>query len=101
MRLIALKSLRKFWARHPQAEQPLCAWADEVRQAQWKRPVNIKVQFASASILKSRRVVFNIKGNDYRVVTAIAYRFQAIYVKFVGTLYSLGATLSFTVESRP
>ncbi|HXD84410.1 MAG TPA: type II toxin-antitoxin system HigB family toxin [Rudaea sp.] len=101
MRLIALKSLRKFWARHPQAEQPLRAWADEVRQAQWKRPADIKVQFASASILKSRRVVFNIKGNDYRVVTAIAYRFQAIYVKFVGTHAEYDEIDADEVESRP
>lgn len=101
MRLIALKSLRKFWARHPQAEQPLRAWADEVRQAQWKCPADIKVQFASASILKSRRVVFNIKGNDYRVVTAIAYRFQAIYVKFVGTHAEYDEIDADEVESRP
>ncbi|MDN5680315.1 MAG: type II toxin-antitoxin system HigB family toxin, partial [Ewingella sp.] len=48
-------------------------------------PNHIKEQFRSASILKSRRVVFNIKGNDYRLVAAIAYRFGAIYIKFMGT----------------
>jgi mRNA interferase HigB len=85
MRLIALKTLREFWVKHGNAEQPLRAWADEVRQAQWAKPADIKKQFASASILKSRRVVFNIKGNEYRVVVAVAYRFQAVYVKFVGT----------------
>ncbi|HEX7917211.1 type II toxin-antitoxin system HigB family toxin [Rudaea sp.] len=100
MRLIALKSLREFWARHPQAEQPLRAWADEVRQARWKRPADIKAQFASASILKSRRVVFNIKGNDYRVVTAVAYRFQAVYVKFVGTHAEYDEIDADEVESR-
>lgn len=85
MRLIALKTLRDFWTKHRDVEQPLRAWADEVRQAQWKKPADIKMQFASASILKDRRVVFNIKGNDYRVVVAVAYRFQAAHVKFVGT----------------
>lgn len=101
MRLIALRSLREFWARHPQAEQPLRAWADEVRQARWKRPADIKAQFASASILKSRRVVFNIKGNDYRVVAAVAYRFQAVYVKFVGTHAEYDEIDADAVESRP
>jgi len=85
MRLIAVKTLREFWHVHPVAEQPLRAWADEVRQAAWRQPADVKAQFANASILKSRRVVFNIKGNDYRVVTAIAYRFQVVYVEFVGT----------------
>ena len=85
MRLIALKTLRDFWAKHRDAEQPLRAWAEEVRQARWAKPADIKMQFASASILKSRRVVFNIKGNEYRLVVAVAYRFQAVYVKFVGT----------------
>ena len=45
----------------------------------------LKAQFGSASILKGRRVVFNIKGNDYRLIVAVAYRFQAVYIKFVGT----------------
>ncbi|MGH8216633.1 MAG: type II toxin-antitoxin system HigB family toxin [Rhodanobacteraceae bacterium] len=85
MRLIALKALREFWAEHRDAEQPLRAWANEVRQARWTTPADIKMQFATSSILKSRRVVFNIKGNEYRIVVAVAYRFQAVYVKFVGT----------------
>lgn len=85
MRLIAIKTLREFWEQYPDAEQPLRAWADEVRAASWRTPADIKARFASASILKSRRVVFNIKGNDYRLVAAVAYQFQAVYVKFVGT----------------
>jgi mRNA interferase HigB len=48
-------------------------------------PSDIKAQFGSASILKNRRVVFNIKGNDYRLVVAVAYRYQSVDIKFVGT----------------
>ena len=76
MRIVAIKILRDFWMRHPDAKSQIEAWADEVGKAGWKQPADIKVQFRSASILKNRRVVFNIKGNDYRLVAAVAYRFQ-------------------------
>jgi mRNA interferase HigB len=56
-----------------------------VQAAQWAIPADVKAQFCNASILPGRRVVFNIKGNDYRLVVAIAYAFGAAYVKFVGT----------------
>jgi mRNA interferase HigB len=49
------------------------------------QPAQIKEQYRSASILKSKRVVFNIKGNDYRLVVFVAYHYQAVYVKFIGT----------------
>jgi len=85
MKLIAVKILRDFWSIHPDAEQPLKAWVDEVKKTSWTQPADIKARHKSASILKNRRVVFNIKGNDYRLVVAIAYGFQAVYVKFIGT----------------
>ena len=85
MKIIAIKTLRDFWTANPDAEQPLKAWVDEASKAEWKTPAEIKEQYRSASILKNRRVVFNIKGNDFRLVVAIAYRFGAIYIKFVGT----------------
>lgn len=85
MNLVAVKFLRAFWEKHPDAEQPLKSWADEVKKASWKHPAEIKEQYRSASILKNRRVVFNIKGNDYRLVASVAYHFQAVYVKFIGT----------------
>lgn len=85
MRVIAVKTLRDFWAAHPDSEQPLLAWFDEASKAAWKQPVDIKAQYASASILKNRRVVFNIKGNDYRLVVAVAYKLGVVYVKFIGT----------------
>lgn len=53
--------------------------------ATWKSPTDIKAQYRNASILKNRRVVFNIKGNNYRLIVAIAYKQQIVYVKFVGT----------------
>ena len=85
MRVIAVAALRAFWQQHPDAEQPLKAWFEEASKASWTQPSDIKAQYRSASILKNRRVVFNIKGNDYRLVVSVAYRFQAVYVKFIGT----------------
>ncbi|WP_065647530.1 MULTISPECIES: type II toxin-antitoxin system HigB family toxin [Pantoea] len=85
MRIISIASLKQFRETHNQAEQPLKAWVDEVKQAQWKTPQDIKDKYRSADFLSTNRVVFNIKGNDYRLIVAVAYRFQAVYIKFVGT----------------
>lgn len=98
MRIIAISYLKVFWETHSDAEQPLLAWIDEARRANWSNPAVIKAQFRNASILKSRRVVFNIKGNEYRLVVAIAYRFGAIYIKFIGTHRQYDAIDADTVE---
>jgi len=98
MRVIAVSTLRTFWKRHPDAEQPLKAWFEEATNASWTQPSDIKERYRSASILKNRRVVFNIKGNDYRLVVAIAYKLQIVYVKFVGTHKEYDAVDAETVE---
>ena len=85
MRVIAVAALRTFWQRHPDAEQPLKAWFDEVTQATWTQPADIKAHYRSASILKNRRVVFNIKGNDYRLVAIISFNAKKVYIRFIGT----------------
>lgn len=85
MKIVAINTLRKFWSKHPDTEQHLLAWIDETKKASWTQPAEIKMQFRNASILKNRRVVFNIKGNDYRLVVSIAYKFGAVYIKYIGT----------------
>jgi mRNA interferase HigB len=87
MRVISLPTLKNFWEMpvHRDAEQPLRAWYSEAMAATWLNPAELKKQFRSASILKGNRVVFNIKGNDYRLITAIAFKYQTVYVKFIGT----------------
>ena len=99
MRVIAVGSLRDFWHRHPAAEQPLKAWFDEAKHAAWSRPLDIRGRYATASFIGGNRVVFNIKGNDYRLVVAIAYRFQAVYIKFVGTHAEYDRIDAATVEA--
>lgn len=98
MKIISIATLRDFWVDYPDAEQPLKAWIDEARSASWRNPAEIKEMYRSASILKSRRVVFNIKGNDYRLIVAVAYRFAAVYVKFIGTHKQYDAIDADTVE---
>jgi mRNA interferase HigB len=98
MRVVAVAMLRAFWLQHPDAEQPLKAWFEEASKASWTQPSDIKAQYRSASILKNRRVVFNIKGNEYRLVVAIAYRLQIGYVKFIGTHQQYDEIDSHTIE---
>lgn len=98
MRVIAVSTLRDFWQRYPDAEQPLRAWYEEAASATWTQPADIKAQYRSASLLKNRRVVFNIKGNDYRLIVAVAYKLQVVYVKFVGTHREYDAVDAETVE---
>jgi len=98
MRVIAIKKLRDFWAIHPDSQQPLLAWYDEASKATWMQPADIKTHYASASILKNRRVVFNIKGNDYRLIAAIAYKLGLVYVKFIGTHKQYDAVDAETID---
>lgn len=98
MRIIAVSHLRQFWEKNPDAEQHLKSWANEVKKAAWSQPADVKEKYRNASILKNRRVVFNIKGNNYRLVVSVAYRFQAVYVKFVGTHVEYDVINAETVE---
>mgnify|MGYP006199370373 CR=1 FL=1 len=66
--------------------------------AQWRTPQDIKAHYASASFVANNRVVFNIKGNDYRLIVAISYRFQAVYIKFIGTHTEYNRIDAATVE---
>jgi mRNA interferase HigB len=85
MRVIAKRTLREFWMLHAEAEQPLKAWYDEARKANWLQPSDIKTMYRSASFVANNRIVFNIGGNKYRLVTAVDYRRHALFIKFIGT----------------
>ena len=85
MRIIAKKALRELWERQPAAKGPLLAWYREVEHEDWATPADVKAKYGSASIIGSECVVFNIKGNDYRLVVRINYAYRIVYVRFVGT----------------
>lgn len=85
MRVIALKTLRLFWERHPDARQALQAWYYDAKRAAWKTPSDIKSVYHNASIVGNNRVIFNIKGNHYRLVVAIQYEYGIVFIRLDGT----------------
>lgn len=85
MRIISRKALRELWEIHPDARNALEAWYLDVKQADWKTPSDIKHVYRNASFVANNRVVFNIKGNHYRIVVVITYKWGIVYIRFVGT----------------
>jgi len=84
-RIFAKSTLRVFWENHPDSEQYLKTWFDTAMNSGWKSPNEVKQTYASASILKNGRVVFNIKGNTYRLVVKLNFEKQWIFIRFIGT----------------
>ncbi len=85
MRIISVGTLRAFWLQYADAEQPLRTWVRVVRGAAWPTPPAIKRVFNSADILRDGRVVFDIGGHKYRLVTWVNYEYGVVYVRFIGT----------------
>ena len=85
MRVIAKSTLKKFWLKHSDAELPLQNWYKLVSEADWKNPAQLKEDVKSASLVGDNRVVFNIKGNDYRLVTLLDFKFRIVFVLWIGT----------------
>lgn len=85
MRVIAKRTLREFWEKHADSEQQLKAWYNEAEQANWKTPNVIKKEYPSASIVEGNRMIFNIKGNHYRLIVRINYKHGLVWIRFIGT----------------
>lgn len=85
MRVIAKATLRTFWNKHKDCEQQLKAWYKEANEARWTSAKDIKRNYPSASIIPGNRMVFNIKGNKYRLVVHINYDYGIIWIRFIGT----------------
>ena len=85
MRVIAISTLRAFCTKHSDAQTPLMAWYALASRSQWRSPSDIKEAYRNASFTANNRVVFNIKGNDYRLVVLVRYDKGLLFVKFVGT----------------
>lgn len=85
MRVIAKKTLREFWAKHADGEQSLKSWYQEALKSKWKNTNEVKTEYPSASILPGNRIVFNIKGNHYRLIVKINFQYQMLWIRFVGT----------------
>lgn len=85
MRVIAISTLRDFWTKHPDSEQALKEWYIKTERADWHSLNDIRNDCNSVDYVKNQRYVFNIKGNDYRLVAAIKFTPKLVYIRFVGT----------------
>ncbi|KAA1183981.1 type II toxin-antitoxin system HigB family toxin [Rhizobium tropici] len=86
MQIIAKSTLRKFWGIHPQAETPLRTWYAVVDKAMWNGPADVKMMFgANVDFVSDNRIIFDIAGNKFRPIVHVAYPYQRVLIKFVGT----------------
>lgn len=85
MRVIAKSTLRDYWIKHKDCEEQLKSWNNEAEKSYWISPNEIKSDYPSASILHDNRIVFNIKGNLYRLIVKINYKYGIIWIRFIGT----------------
>jgi mRNA interferase HigB len=84
-RIFAKSTLREFWNIYPDSEMYLKTCYDTAMSSNWKSPSDVKQTYANASILKGNRIVFNIKGNSYRLVAKFNFEKQWIFIRFIGT----------------
>jgi mRNA interferase HigB len=85
VRVVAKKTLRTFWELHSDSKGYLTSWYDEAIHSDWKSPADIKKAYSSVSFISNNRVVFNIKGNAYRLIIKINYGYRIVWIRFVGT----------------
>jgi len=85
MRIISKRALREFWEENPDTEQHLKTWYQTVTHADWDNPNDLKATYGNASIVGDGMVVFNIKGNHYRLIVKIHYNRKIVFVRFLGT----------------
>ncbi len=84
-RIFAKSTLREYWEKHLDSEQYLKTWYDTAMSSDWKTPNDIKQTYANASILKNGRIIFNIKGNSYRLIVKFNFEKQWAFIRFIGT----------------
>ena len=85
MRIFSKRTLQRFWRRHPDAENALNDWYDQVSEDRWHSPADLLRRYRRASIVGSDRAVFRIRGNRYRLVARVNYRVGHVYIRFIGT----------------
>lgn len=85
MKLVGRDSLERFSRTHADVRGQVDAWVSEVQEAEWQTPSDIKTRYQQASFLHDSRVVFNLKGNKYRLDTKISFKNQVVLVVRIGT----------------
>ncbi|WP_194768438.1 type II toxin-antitoxin system HigB family toxin [Tamlana sp. I1] len=85
MRVIAKSILPDFWEKHADCEEQLKSWFGETEKSEWKNLNELKKDYPSASILRENRIVYNIKGNKYRLIVKFNFDYQICWIRFMGT----------------
>ena len=85
MRIIAERTIREYYEKNPHSKTALQDWVNVVKKAQWKNFADIKATYNSADYIGRQHYVFNIKGNDYRMVVVIKFIPQFVLIRFIGT----------------
>ncbi len=85
MHIISRPELIKFWKKHPDTETPLKLWFKKAKQANWGTINDLKKDFPTADYVGNNRVVFDIKGNRYRIIVLVFFKGQKMFIRFVGT----------------
>ncbi len=83
-RIIVVHTVKNYWVKYPECEQALKSWIQEVERSNWQTPNSLKEHYKNASIITRKRVVFNIKGNSYRLVVDIEFRLQIVFIVWFG-----------------
>ena len=85
MNVIAKKTLREYWLKHPDAEVALKEWHHIAEKATWEKPSEVVEAIANTRFIGNDRFVFKIRGNNHRLVVKMLFPFRQVYVRFVGT----------------
>lgn len=85
MNIVKRQTINLLGNKYPRAKKQLDVWYHEAKSAKWKSPADVKQEYSKASILKNKRIVFDINGGEYRLIVKVEYEFQAIFILFFGT----------------
>ena len=85
MRVIAKRTLRHFWKKHADCVEQLKSWCSETEKSEWTNINELKNDYPSASIFKENRIVYNIKGNNYRLIVKFNFEYGICWIRFIGT----------------
>ena len=100
MRIVAQSTLQAFWERHPETEAALRLWLGVARAASWRSMADLQVRWSKAKVLNSERARFEVAGGDYRMIVAVQFKAQIIWVKFLGTHAQYDRIDALTVSER-
>jgi len=85
VRIISKRKLIECWEKHPECKRPLTNWYNVSKKVSWENINQVKDTFPYVSILSNSRIVFNIKGNDFRLIIEARFKMELLYICWVGT----------------